>query len=213
MNASVSSFTVRGPAGGLEAVLDVPAPDLFAQPLGTVVIAHPHPQFGGTMHNKVIYTCQRVAAERGLATLRFNFRGVGTSAGQYDDGQGEQADVKAGLDRLAAELPGRPLTLMGFSFGAWLTLKVGAPDPRVGALIALGVPVGWAELGFLAGCGKPKLFVHGTRDQFCDPEELRRRYPDFCAPKHLEWIEGADHFFTNQLDELAAVLRERFPAA
>ena len=124
----------------------------------------------------------------------------------------EVVDQTLCLDHLAAELPGRPLTLMGFSFGAWLTLKVGAPDPRVGALIALGVPVGWAELGFLAGCGKPKLFVHGTRDQFCDPEELRRRYPDFCAPKHLEWIEGADHFFTNQLDELAAVLRERFPS-
>ncbi|MCB2071695.1 MAG: alpha/beta hydrolase, partial [Ottowia sp.] len=86
MNASVSSFTVRGPAGGLEAVLDVPAPDLFAQPLGTVVIAHPHPQFGGTMHNKVVHTMARAFVRRGWRAVRFNFRGVGASEGGWDEG-------------------------------------------------------------------------------------------------------------------------------
>jgi hypothetical protein len=196
-----------GPAGRLEALAYVPA----GPPAGGALLLHPHPLFGGNVHNKVVFTGQRVCAELGLATLRFNFRGVGSSAGSYDDGQGEQDDARAALTQLAADLPGQPLYLVGFSFGAWIGLKVGAADPRVAGIAALGTPMGWAELDFLSRAGPPKLFIHGEEDQFCDPAALARAFPRFAPPKRLEWIAGADHFFTNRLDALSRALREQFP--
>ena len=178
---------------------------------GGAIILHPHPLYGGNMNNKAVFTCQKVCAEMDLATLRFNFRGVGSSAGSYDDGQGEQQDVRAALEFMLERTRALPLYLVGFSFGSWLALKVGATHERVEGLVGIGTPVGWAELDFLARCEKPKLFIHGTRDQYCDPAEMERSFGKMAEPKRLFWVEGADHFFTEQLDQLAAHLREQFP--
>lgn len=199
------------PVGFLEALYRPGPEEGGLSRAGGAVILHPHPLYGGNMHNKVVYTCQKVCAELGLATLRFNFRGVGTSAGSYDDGQGEQRDVAAALEHLRQQLPGRPLYAVGFSFGAWLALKLGAADPHVVGIAALGTPVGWAELDFLARSDKPKLFVHGTADQYCDPGELEKGFGMMAEPKRLRWVADADHFFTERLDELVEILREDFP--
>jgi len=197
---------LAGPAGRLEALQFLPA-----APAGGALLLHPHPLYGGNLHNKVVFTSQQVCAHLGLATLRFNFRGVGSSAGRYDDGQGEQADAGAALAALAAALPGLPVYVVGFSFGAWIALRLAADEARVAAVAALGTPVDWAELDFLAACSKPKLFIHGEDDQFCDPVALARSYPRFAPPKQLAWIAGADHFFTNRLPALSQALQAHFP--
>ena len=199
------------PVGFLEALYRPGPEEGGPSRSGGAVILHPHPLYGGNMHNKVVFTCQKVCAELGLATLRFNFRGVGTSAGSYDDGQGEQRDVLAALEHLRQQLPGRPLYLVGFSFGAWLALKIGAENADVRAIAALGTPVGWAELDFLARLDKPKLFVHGTQDQYCDPGEMEKGFGMMAEPKQLRWVMDADHFFTDRLDELEEILRTDFP--
>lgn len=195
-----------GPVGRLEALAYTPA-----TPAGAALLLHPHPLFGGNLHNKVVFAAQRVCAELALATLRFNFRGVGASAGAYDDGQGEQEDIRAGLAHLAAALPGRPLYLVGFSFGAWLALRVGSARADIAGIAALGTPIDWGELDFLERSGVPTLFIHGDRDQYCDPAALAARYPRFAPPKRLEWIAGADHFFSDRLEPLSRTLREQFP--
>lgn len=197
---------LAGPAGRLEALAYTPA-----SPAGAALLLHPHPLFGGNLHNKVVFSAQRVCAELGLATLRFNFRGVGASAGRYDDGQGEQADVRAGLAQLVATLPGLPLYLVGFSFGAWLALRVGCLRADIAGIAALGTPVDWGELDFLERSSVATLFIHGDRDQYCDPAALAARYPRFAPPKRLEWVAGADHFFSDRLEPLSRTLREQFP--
>ncbi len=202
-----SPLELAGPAGRLEALQLLPA----GAAAGGALLLHPHPLYGGNLHNKVVFTSQQVCARLGLATLRFNFRGVGASAGRYDDGQGEQEDARAGLAHLAAHLPGAPLYVVGFSFGAWIGLRVAADEPRARAVVALGTPVDWSPLDFLAQCRKPKLFIHGDEDQFCDPAALARSYPSFAEPKQLEWIAGADHFFTARLPALSQALQARFP--
>lgn len=199
-------LVLAGPAGRLEAIAYTPS-----TPAGAALLLHPHPLFGGNLHNKVVFAAQRVCAELGLATLRFNFRGVGASAGAYDDGQGEQDDVRAGLAHLAAALPGLPLYLVGFSFGAWLALRVGSAREDIAGIVALGTPVDWAELSFLEISAVPTLFIHGDEDQYCDPAALAAAYPRFAPPKRLAWIAGADHFFTERLDALSRTLREQFP--
>jgi alpha/beta superfamily hydrolase len=178
---------------------------------GGAIILHPHPLYSGNMQNKVVFTCQRACAEMGLSTLRYNSRGVGLSAGSYDDGQGEQNDLLAAIDYMNQHLRSLPLYIVGFSFGAWLGLKIGAANERVRGLVAIGTPVGWAELDFLARCEKPKLFIHGTKDQFCDPGELEKSFGLMAEPKLLYWVVDSDHFFTEHLDELKTLLVDNFP--
>src|SRR6476619_1027670 len=133
-----------GPAGPLEALLDVPAADRVR---AAVVFAHPHPQFGGTMHTKAVYQGAKGLARIGCAVLRFNFRGVGRSAGEFDNGEGEMADFRAALDYMAAKYPGSALWAAGFSFGAWVALETGAVDPRVSVLIGIAPPVATSGSG------------------------------------------------------------------
>jgi len=132
-----------GPAGFLEAILDGPDQDASGarRVKAAVVFAHPHPQFGGTMHTKVVYRGAKGLARIGCAVLRFNFRGVGRSEGAFDQGEGEKEDFKAALDYMAARYPDVPLWSAGFSFGAWVALEVGAMDDRVSALIGIAPPV------------------------------------------------------------------------
>jgi uncharacterized protein len=196
---------LAGPAGPLEALLEWTPP---IQPQMAALVCHPHPLFGGTMHTKVVFRAAKAALSLGFPALRFNFRGVGKSAGAFDEGIGERNDVRAALDFLSARFPRVPLVLMGFSFGSWTGLAVGATDPRVTALVGLGVPVRSSDMTFLAGVTKPKLIVQGTEDIYGPRELVEELYATLSPPKSIHWVEAADHFFTGKLDEAQAAVRE-----
>src|SRR2546421_12347072 len=156
--------------GQLEAILKSPRGPIR----GTALVLHPHPLFGGTMHNKVVFRAAAALNDAGLVALRINFRGVGQSTGEHDEGRGERDDVRAGLEYLAANYPDQEITLCGFSFGARVGLEVGSADERVVRLISIGTPVDKYDFGFLEQCNRPILFVHGEQDEYGRVERLRR---------------------------------------
>jgi uncharacterized protein len=198
------NFFLEGSAGRLEAILwSRSTPARHRSPLAAVV-CHPHPLFGGTMHNKVVYQAAKSLDALGLPVLRFNFRGAGLSTGEHDRGVGEREDVRVALDFLAKQFPGVPLLLAGFSFGAWVGLRVGCEDRRVSHLLGLGVPVNSCDFSFLSQCDKPKLFVHGSEDQYGAVEKVRSLVASLAGENHLVVVEGADHFFAGRLDRLQA---------
>lgn len=194
-----------GTAGRLEALLWTVAESDAAM---AALVCHPHPLFGGTMHNKVVFRVARTLHDLGLPVLRFNFRGAGLSEGVHDEGRGEQDDVRVALDWLAAQFPAKPILLAGFSFGALVGLNVGESDERVDALIGLGLPVTRAEAGFLRDCAKPKLFLHGSQDQFSNVNDIQAFVATIPEPKRLVIVPDVDHFFTGKLDEVDRALRE-----
>jgi alpha/beta superfamily hydrolase len=194
---------LAGPAGRLEAILW--SPSAGAPPLAALV-CHPHPLFGGTMHNKVVYQAAKSLDALGLPVLRFNFRGAGTSEGKHDRGEGERGDVRAALDFLAAEFPNIPLLIAGFSFGCWVGLRAGCEDARVTSLIGLGAPVNNADFSYLAKCAKPKLFVHGSNDMYGDPVKLSNLVASLPGENKLVVVEDADHFFVGKLDQVDAAI-------
>lgn len=193
---------IQGPAGPLEALLDQPAVDCGTH---AALICHPHPQVGGTMHSKVVYRAARAARDQGLPVLRFNFRGAGRSAGTFDQGCGEAADVRAALDWLAAAYPGRALVAGGFSFGAWMAATAGAGDPRVAALVSIATPIAIYGTAHLAGIAKPILFVHGSADPFGAAAEIAAIAATLPAAR-LVRVAGAGHLFTRQEQEVAAAV-------
>jgi alpha/beta superfamily hydrolase len=202
--STINSLFLPGPAGELDALLNTGAPNATHAAL----VCHPHPLYGGTMHNKVVYHAMKALNHFGFPVLRFNFRGAGRSAGVHD-GRAESEDVRAALDWLEDEFH-LPIIFAGFSFGAAVGLHTCCPDPRVKALISLGTPVA-AEgrvyaYKFLQDCQKPKLFVSGTRDQFGPHEEIERIVQLAADPRKLVWIEGADHFFEGKLKEMRAAI-------
>jgi len=205
---------LEGPAGRLEAILWTPLGS--DSPLLAAVICHPHPLFGGTMHNKVVYNAAKTMDALGIPVLRFNFRGAGLSAGEHDKGRGEQDDVQAAVDYLAAQFPGIPLLLAGFSFGSLVGLRVGCRDARVSELIGIGIPVNSGDFTFLADCPKPKLFVHGSGDKFGARKQVEEAVAALRGENRLVVVEDADHFFVGHLDEfnaaIAAWLTERHPS-
>ena len=191
--------------GRLEAILKEPR----EQPRkGVALVLHPHPLGGGTMHNKVVFRAAAALNDAGLLTLRVNFRGVGQSTGEHDQGRGEREDVRAGLDYLATNYPGEEITLCGFSFGSRVGLEVGASDDRVIRMIGIGAPVDKYDFSFLESCHKPILFVHGEHDEYGNVDKLRDLAAQVGqhAPVELRIIEGAGHFFDNQLNELKAAI-------
>lgn len=202
MNAAHDSrsFFLEGPAGQLESILWTPLDG--APPCLAALVCHPHPLFGGTMHNKVIYQAAKSLSSLGLPVLRFNFRGAGMSAGKHDRGRGEQGDVRAGLDFLAAQFPGVALLLAGFSFGSWVGLRVGCADARVTQLIGLGAPVNDSDFSYLSECAKPKLFVQGGNDQFGSLEKLNALVSSLPGDNRVAEVPGVNHFFAGKLDEL-----------
>jgi len=204
---SIRSLFLEGPAGRLEALLNAGA----ANATHAAVVCHPHPLFGGTLHNKVVFHTMKALNGFGFPVLRFNFRGAGLSQGEHDQGNGEVDDVRTALDWLDAEYHLR-LLFAGFSFGAAVGLRAACSDARVRAAIGVGIPVvPVAEateeprvyaLDFLRDCSKPKLFVSGARDQFGPRAKLEALFASFPEPKKLVVIEGADHFFEGRLREL-----------
>jgi uncharacterized protein len=204
------SFFLAGPAGRLEALLWT-SPD--AHPASAALVCHPHPLFGGTMHNKVVYQVAKSLHQAGMPVLRFNFRGVGLSEGAHDGGLGERGDAKAAIDFLAGEFPQTPLLVAGFSFGSDVALRVGCPDSRVDRLIGLGLPLNRLEMGFLRECHKPKLFLQGGADEFGPREKVEKLYAEVPEPKRILFVEGADHFFTGRLDEVGAEIADWLASA
>jgi alpha/beta superfamily hydrolase len=205
MNAQLSSIRslfLDGPAGRLEALLNTGAEDATHAAL----VCHPHPLFGGTLHNKVVFHTMKALNSFGYPVLRFNFRGAGLSQGEHDHGDGEVEDVRTALDWLGRKFH-LPLLFAGFSFGTAVGLRAACPDARVQAVIGLGLPV--AAIGdriydfeFLQTCVKPKLFVSGDRDQFGPQAKLEAVVGLLPEPKKLVIVPGADHFFEGRLREL-----------
>lgn len=192
-------------AGRLEAALRMPR---GTSARAGAVLCHPHPQFGGTMDNRVIYRAGIAAVKAGAAALRFNFRGVGGSTGSHDGGKGEQEDVQEAVAWLAGRFPRLPLAVAGYSFGAWVGLTAGARDPKVGALVGLGVPLRHYDFNFLQSCDKPALLIVGEFDEFCSPQSLGRLRGSLPPAARLQVVERADHFFAGQLDEVENLVTE-----
>jgi alpha/beta superfamily hydrolase len=193
--------------GRLEAILKEPR---SATSRGVALVLHPHPLGGGTMHNKVVFRAASALNDAGLVTLRINFRGVGQSTGEHDEGRGELDDARAGLEYLEDNYADKPVTICGFSFGARVGMDVGIGDERVANLITIGTPVNKYDFTFLKACRKPILFVHGSLDEFGDVANVRKLVDEVgrTAPVELAVIEGADHFFEGYLDELKRVITE-----
>lgn len=193
--------------GRLEAILKEPRSN---QVRGAALVLHPHPMGGGTMHNKVVFRAASALNDAGLATLRINFRGVGQSTGEHDEGRGELEDVLAGVDYLAESYSGQPLTICGFSFGARVGMKVGVSDRRISNLISIGTPVDKYDFDFLAECRKPILFVHGAQDEYGRVDQLQRLVSrlERQTSVQLTVIAGAGHFFNGHLDELKQAITE-----
>jgi uncharacterized protein len=199
---SIKSLLLNGPAGRLEALLNAGAD----KATHAALVCHPHPLFGGTLHNKVVFHTMKALNSFGFPVLRFNFRGTGLSQGEHDHGRGEGDDVRAALDWLDREFR-LPLIFAGFSFGAAVGLPVACADARVQAVIGLGIPVAPIDeraydFSFLQTCAKPKLLVSGARDQFGPRVQLQRLVDSLAEPRKLVLIEGADHFFEGRLREL-----------
>jgi alpha/beta superfamily hydrolase len=206
--SQIRSLSLDGPAGRLEALLNVGS----ASSSHAAVVCHPHPLFGGTLHNKVVFHAAKALHSFGWPVLRFNFRGTGLSEGEHDNGEGEVDDVRAALDWLESEFS-VPLVFAGFSFGAAVGLRAAAADSRVIGLIGLGVPVTPVDdraydLSFLQTCIKPKLFCSGDRDQFGPRSKLEVLVAGLPEPRQLTLVPGADHFFEGRLSEMRTVIEE-----
>ena len=198
------SLFLEGPAGRLEAMLwTVAGPN----PPFAALVCHPHPLFGGTMHNKVVYQAAKALHDSGAPVLRFNFRGVGLSEGVHDKGLGERDDVRAAIDYLAKEFPQRPIVLAGFSFGAYVGLRVGCSDDRVQRLIGLGLPVNNVHPDYLLECDKPKLLLQGGDDQYGSRQNIEALFAELPGPKRLVVIDGVDHFFAGKLPRVGEEIR------
>ncbi len=210
-NQTIRSLFLEGPAGRLEALLNAGVENATH----AAVVCHPHPLFGGTLHNKVVFHAMKALNSFGFPVLRFNFRGAGLSQGEHDHGNGEVDDVRTAFEWLESEFH-LPLIFAGFSFGAAVGMRAACADPRVQAIIGAGVPVAPVvadteeprvyTFQFLQHCRIPKVFVSGARDQFAPRAALESLVAEIPEPKKLVVIEGADHFFAGRLHEFRAAI-------
>jgi alpha/beta superfamily hydrolase len=190
-----------GSAGRLEAIYR----DL-QDPAAIAVVCHPHPLGGGTLHNKVVFRAARGLEAANVATLRFNFRGVGASGGKHEAGEGELQDVNAAIEWAKRKHPGKKLIVGGFSFGAWVASRAACERPDVDAVFLIGTPVNKYDFAYLQDCEKPMLFVHGTQDEHGDVGKFEKMVAHVRNAESVI-ITGADHFFTKQLEGLEETMR------
>ena len=202
-------LTIDGPAGRLEALLQEHEARDHAI---AAVVCHPHPLYGGTMHNKVVHRAAAVLHALGAAALRFNFRGAGKSAGRFDRGEGELEDARAALAFMAERYPLARRWLAGFSFGAWIASRLAA-EAGIERLILIAPPVANSSFDGLASLAVPKLVLQGTDDEVCPPAALREHFARWAEPKELKEIPGATHFFDRQLGALADAMHEALSGA
>jgi alpha/beta superfamily hydrolase len=194
---------IPGPSGPLEVLIDKPA----GQPRAAVVFAHPLPTQGGTMHTKVVYQGAKALKRIGCVVLRFNFRGVGRSAGNWDEGRGEMDDYRAALDYMSATYPGLELWAAGFSFGSYVAWSVGAQDDRVCSLIGIAPPITkWEFPEHAAASVKPKFIIHGEMDELIPLKAVREFYARIPEPKELIEIDSATHLFEAKAGEVGDAL-------
>lgn len=193
---------IPGPAGKLEAAMRVACPVRAA-----AVVAHPHPLYGGTLHNPVVYHADRELHAAGLSTLRFNFRGVGESEGAHDDGRGEIDDVGAVVSWLRGTAPDCPLLVVGYSFGAWCSIRHAVDNPAVAGLIAIGLPVRTFAFDDLERLRRPLVVVQGSEDEFGSPDDVRETLAPTDPPAEILIVEGATHLFPGHAPDAGARVR------
>jgi alpha/beta superfamily hydrolase len=196
---------IQGPVGRLEARLDRPAGEVHA----VAVMASPHPKRGGTMQDKVVYQATQGFVRAGCVVLRFNYRGAGTSDGEFSDGPGEMDDYRAALDAAAREFPGLPIWAAGYSFGAYIAMTAGAADPRVTHLIGIGIVVDDKyDYAAVHATDKPKFLVHGGLDELTSAKSIRKFYGELSEPRELVVIDDADHYFDGHASEVADAIED-----
>jgi uncharacterized protein len=211
---------IPGPAGRLEAILDEPAPAGSIGPDGrvsrghadglraAVVLAHPHTEYGGTMHTKVVYQAAKALSRIGCAVLRINFRGAGASAGAFTNGPGEMDDLRAAMAFMHDQYPGAKMWTGGMSFGSWVAMTVGAEDPRVSTLVGIAPPLTRYDFGAVERSAKAKFFIQGEFDELCPLKEMRDFYARAAEPKELVVIDGADHLFDGKVSEVGDAIED-----
>lgn len=192
---------IYSPAGKLESLYRE-----LQDAAGAAVVCHPHPMGGGTLHNKVVFRAARGLESANVATLRFNFRGVGASGGRHDQGEGELEDVNAAIDWMKWKHPGKKLIVGGFSFGAWVASRAACERPDVDAIFLIGTPVNMYDFGYLRHCEKPILFLHGTQDEHGDVQKLEKLAQNVRNAETII-VTGADHFFTKQVEAVEETMR------
>ncbi len=201
MPRKIEQFFLDGPAGRLEALLEEPEEQA---PREAALVCHPHPQHGGTMHNKVVYRIARGLRSTGCVVLRFNYRGVNLSEGEYGNGEGEMDDARVALQYLRSRYPELPFTLAGFSFGSRIALRMGCGGAGARRVIAVGFPTVYKDRTYLEGCTVPKAFVQSTNDEFGPVADLQAVVDGLPEPKKLVLVEAQDHFFAGALEQLEA---------
>jgi len=206
----LTPLTLEGPAGELEAVLQEREGDA---PTHVALVLHPHPLYGGTLHNKVVHRVAATLHALGAAVLRINFRGVGKSAGSHDRGVGELEDARAALDWLTRRHPDARRWLAGFSFGSWIAALLAAEVSGIERLILIAPPVTSSSFEVLRTVTTPKLVIQGAADDVCPPAALEVEWKKWAAPRELIVVPGANHFFDRQLGELAAALTRSLGAS
>jgi alpha/beta superfamily hydrolase len=204
MPRKIETHFIAGPVGRLEALLEEPE---LGEPRYAALVCHPHPLYGGTMHNKVVYRMARGLRKTGAVVLRFNFRGVNLSEGTHAHGAGESEDARAALGFLRDRYPDLPWMLSGFSFGSRVALRLGCSvSPAPGRIMAIGLPTKGQDHSCLAQCGVRKVFIHSTHDEHGPKLELEAAFAHFAEPKEIHWIEAQDHFFAGALDAFEAAV-------
>lgn len=201
--AKLTPLDLAGPAGRLEALLQEREGE---SPARVALVCHPHPLYGGTLHNKVVHRAASTLFGMGLHVLRFNFRGVGRSEGAWDRGRGELDDARAAFEWLRDRHPSARRWVLGFSFGSYVAARLAAERPDVERLVLIAPPVHTQDFGFLKSCTTPKLVVQGTADDVCRPENLAAQYPSWSEPRRLIEVPDASHFFDRKLHELGDAL-------
>ena len=170
-----------------------------------VVITHPHPLYGGDMHNTVVAAVARAYRQNGYTSLRFNFRGVGNSQGSHGSGIGEQEDVRAAISYLADRVAGQ-IDLVGYSFGAWVNALSIIREPRLASMIMISPPVAFIDFGSVSELGSLSLIVTGSQDDIAPPDLIKESIARWNTAAQFEIISGADHFYAGYLHQLEAVL-------
>ena len=205
----IESLLLQGPAGRLEALLEEPE---AGAPRAAALVCHPHPQHGGTMHNKVVFRVAKGLRTSGHVVLRFNYRGVNQSEGVYANGEGELDDARAALQYLRGRYPQLPFTLAGFSFGSRIALRLGCEQPQRDKppqkVIAVGFPTVYKDRSNLAACHVPRVFVQSTHDEFGPVDDLRAVVDSLDGAKQLILLEAQNHFFAGALEQLEAAIAQ-----
>ena len=198
------SILIPGPVGPLEAKLTQLQ---GVAPRAAAVFCHPHPLYGGTMNTTAVFRSTRGLEEAGLAVLRFNFRGVGKSAGKHDGQGGEELDIKAALDWMENEFPDLELWLGGFSFGSRTSGSYARKDPRVKRVVLVALPVRAFDCSFVREVKQPGLILMAENDEYGTLRELRELFPDLPPQLATDEIAGANHYFVSRTQELQARVR------